>query len=84
MRLSQIGLERMDDIGLVRTNRITQAHERTAASVDIKRGVRLKVGALIADDARNFLGVHGTLLVLVLKHTTRDDLVHTLELQAVH
>ena len=46
--------------------------------------MRLKVGALLADDARNFLGVHGTLLVLVLKHTTRDDLVHMLELRAGH
>ena len=59
MRLSQIGLERMGNIALVRTNRIAQAHQCAAASIDIKRSVRLKVGALIADDARNFLGVHG-------------------------
>ena len=59
MRFSQIGLERMGNIGLVGPHRITQAHERTTSSIDIKRGVRLKVGALIADDARNFLGVHG-------------------------
>ena len=51
--------------------------------LDIKRSVRLKVGALIADDARNFLGVHGNLLVLVLKHTTCNNFVHMLELQAV-
>ena len=48
----------MGDIALVRTNRIAQAHQCTAASIDIKRGMRLKVSALIADDARNFLGVH--------------------------
>ena len=48
----------MGDIALVGPYRITQAHERATASVDIKRGVRLKVGALIADDARNLLGVH--------------------------
>ena len=59
MRLTQIGLERMGDIGLVCPHRIAQAHQCAAASIDIKRSVRLKVGALIADDARNFLGVHG-------------------------
>ena len=59
MRLSQIGLERVGNIGLVRPYRLAQAHERAASSIDIKRGVRLKVSALIADDVRNFLGVHG-------------------------
>ena len=59
MRLAQIGLERMGDIVLVRPNRIAQAHERAAASIDIKRGVRLKIGTLAANDARDFLGVHG-------------------------
>ena len=59
MRLAQIGLERMGDIVLVCPNRIAQAHERAAASIDIKRGMRLKIGALAANDARDFLGVHG-------------------------
>ena len=59
MRLAQIGLERMGNIGLVRPHRIAQVHERAAAGIDIKRGMRLKVDALVADDARNFLGVHG-------------------------
>ena len=59
MRLSQIGLERMGNIGLVGPHRIAQTHERTTSSIDIKRGVRLKVDALVSDDARNFLGVHG-------------------------
>ena len=49
----------MGDIGLVCPHRLAQAHEGAAASIDIKRGMRLKVSALIADDARNFLGVHG-------------------------
>ena len=49
----------MGDIGLVCPHRLAQAHEGAAASIDIKRSVRLKVGALIADDARNFLGIHG-------------------------
>lgn len=49
----------MGDIALVRTNRIAQAHQRTAASIDIKRSMRLKVSALIGNDARDFLGVHG-------------------------
>ena len=59
VRLAQIGLERMGNIGLVRLYRITQAHERATASIDIKRGMRLKIGALIGNDARDFLGVHG-------------------------
>ena len=59
MRLTQIGLERTGDIALVRTNRIAQAHQCATASVDIKRGMRLKIGALIGNDARDFLGVHG-------------------------
>ena len=49
----------MGNIGLVRLYRITQAHERATASIDIKRGMRLKIGALIGNDARDFLGVHG-------------------------
>ena len=49
----------MGDIVLVCPNRIAQAHERAAASIDIKRGVRLKIGTLAANDARDFLGVHG-------------------------
>ena len=49
----------MGDIVLVRPNRIAQVHERAAASIDIKRGMRLKIGALAANDARDFLGVHG-------------------------
>ena len=59
VRLAQIGLERMGDIVLVRPNRIAQVYERAAASIDIKRGVRLKIGTLTANDARDFLGVHG-------------------------
>ncbi len=57
MGLSQIGLERMGNIGLVGPYRIAQTHERATSNIDIKRGVRLKVGALLADDARDFLGV---------------------------
>ena len=59
MRLSQIGLERMGNIGLVCSHRLAQAHEGATSSIDIKRGVRLKIGALIGNDARDFLGVHG-------------------------
>ena len=59
MRLSQIGLERMGDIALVRTNRIAQAHQCATSNIDIKRGMRLKIGALIGNDARDLLGVHG-------------------------
>ena len=59
MRLTQIGLERMGNIGLVRPYRIAQAHEGATSSIDIKRGVRLKIGALLADNARDFLGIHG-------------------------
>ena len=49
----------MGNIGFVRPHCVAQAHERATASVDIKRGVRLKIGALIGNDARDFLGVHG-------------------------
>ena len=59
MRLTQIGLERMGDIGLVCPHRLAQAHEDATSSIDIKRGVRLKIGALLADNARDFLGIHG-------------------------
>ena len=60
MRLPQIGLERMGDIGLVRPDRIAQAYQCAAATVNVKRSVRLKVGTLIGNDARDFFGVHGT------------------------
>ena len=70
----------MGNIGFVRPHCVAQAHERATASVDIKRGVRLKIGALIGNDAR----CSWALLVLVFKHTTRNDLVHMLELQTVH